>query len=79
MLCRSMNLLEEGMRLMAGNKEVKRRIRVVGVFPDRLSVIRLVGSILNEIDDDGVLRNDATRSRPSWLPVRFHRGTELGG
>ena len=38
----------------AGNKEVKRRARVVGVFLERLSVIRLVGSILNEIDDDGV-------------------------
>lgn len=37
---------------MAGKKEVKRRTRVVGVFLERLSVIRLVGSILNEIDDD---------------------------
>jgi putative transposase len=34
------------------NKEVKRRTNVVGVFPDQPSVIRLVGSILMEIDDE---------------------------
>ena len=43
---RSTNLLERV------NKEVKHRTKVVGVFPDRPSVVRLVGSILNEIDDD---------------------------
>ncbi len=42
----STNLLERV------NKEVKRRTKVVGVFPDRPSFIRLIGSILNEIDDD---------------------------
>jgi transposase-like protein len=42
----STNLLE---RL---NKEVKRRSDVVGVFPDVPSVLRLVGAILLEIDDE---------------------------
>jgi transposase-like protein len=34
------------------NKEVKRRTNVVGVFPDIPSAVRLVGSILMEIDDE---------------------------
>jgi putative transposase len=34
------------------NREVKRRTEVVGVFPDTASVLRLVGSVLIELDDE---------------------------
>jgi putative transposase len=34
------------------NREVKRRTEVVGVFPDTDAVLRLIGSVLIEIDDE---------------------------
>ena len=34
------------------NKELRRRVRAIGLFPDEASVIRLLGSILVEQDDE---------------------------
>ncbi len=51
------------------NKEVKRRTKVVGVFPDRPAVIRLAGSVLIEIDDDWRAAPRQYFSQKSMQPV----------
>ncbi|CAK0745793.1 transposase [Azospirillaceae bacterium] len=39
------------------NKEVKRRADVVGVFPNEQSIVRLIGAVLLENNDDWVIRS----------------------
>ncbi|ETZ40516.1 transposase, Mutator family protein [Mycobacterium avium MAV_120809_2495] len=45
------------------NKEIKRRTDVVGVFPNRDAIVRLVGAVLVEQNDEWAERRQA-------LPLR---------
>ena len=39
------------------NKEVKRRANVVGIFPNEASILRLIGAVLMEQNENGTLQH----------------------
>ena len=65
------------------NREIKRRSRVVQVFPSRRSLIRMLGAVLSEMDEDWASRrwfaeeSIALATSPSRtpLPAPSHDGT----
>ena len=46
------------------NKEVKRRADVVGIFPSEVSLVRLIGAVLLEANDEWQLRHRYMQVEP---------------